>query len=107
MRLFKGAEEPGRRMSNAAQNLEMKPVEASAQADALDSIPWLPCTLTLEIPVIGFTIGDLLSLSPGSIVETACHHTSDVPLRVNQLLIGWTEFDVIGDRLAVRITEQA
>jgi hypothetical protein len=26
---------------------------------------------------------------------------------VNQLLIGWTEFEVIGDRLAVRITEQA
>jgi flagellar motor switch/type III secretory pathway protein FliN len=46
-------------------------------------------------------------LAKGSIVETACHHTSDVPLRVNQLLIGWTEFEVIGDRLAVRITDQA
>ncbi|HUH62281.1 MAG TPA: FliM/FliN family flagellar motor C-terminal domain-containing protein, partial [Terracidiphilus sp.] len=60
-----------------------------------------------EIPVVRFTIGDLLSLKKGSIVETACHHTSDLPLRVNQLLIGWTEFDVIGDRLAVRVTEQA
>jgi flagellar motor switch/type III secretory pathway protein FliN len=29
-----------------------------------------------------------------------------VPLRVNQLLIGWTEFEVVEDRLAVRITEQ-
>jgi flagellar motor switch/type III secretory pathway protein FliN len=48
-----------------------------------------------------------LQLAPGSIVETACHHTSDVPLRVNQLLIGWTEFDVIDERLAVRITDQA
>jgi flagellar motor switch/type III secretory pathway protein FliN len=46
-------------------------------------------------------------LAKGSIVETACHHTSDVPLRVNQLLIGWTEFEVIGDRLAVRITDRA
>lgn len=82
-------------------------MSAAAPADALDTMPWLPCTLTLEIPVVGFTIGDLLSLKKGSIVETACHHTSDVPLRVNQLLIGWTEFDVIGDRLAVRITEQA
>ncbi len=76
-------------------------------SDLLDTMPWLPCTLTLEIPVVRFTIGDLLSLQKGSIVETACHHTSDLPLRVNQLLIGWTEFDVIGDRLAVRITEQA
>jgi flagellar motor switch/type III secretory pathway protein FliN len=76
-------------------------------ADLLETMPWLPCTLTLEIPVVRFTIGDLLALKKGSIVETACHHTSDVPLRVNHLLIGWTEFDVVGDRLAVRITEQA
>jgi flagellar motor switch/type III secretory pathway protein FliN len=75
--------------------------------DLLDSMPWLPCNLTVEIPVVRFTIENLLSLTIGSIVSTACHHTSDVPLRVNQLLIGWTEFDVIGDHLAVRITEQA
>ena len=98
-------------MTTAAQTVEPRAGEAPAQpvtpADLLDSMPWLPCTLTLEIPVVRFTIRDLLSLTKGSIVETACHHTSDVPLRVNQLLVGWTEFDVIGDRLAVRITEQA
>jgi flagellar motor switch/type III secretory pathway protein FliN len=75
--------------------------------DPLDSMPWLPCTLSLELPVVQFTIGDLLSLTKGSVVQTACHQTSDVPLRVNQLLIGWTEFEVVGDKLAVRITEQA
>ncbi|MGB6744441.1 MAG: FliM/FliN family flagellar motor C-terminal domain-containing protein [Terracidiphilus sp.] len=100
-------------MSTAAQNFEPRPTEAPAPVEApsttdlLDTMPWLPCTLSLEVPVVRFTIGDLLALTKGSIVETACHHTSDVPLRVNQLLIGWTEFDVIGDRLAVRITEQA
>ena len=100
-------------MSTAAQNLEPRPVETAAPVEAqsatdlLDTMPWLPCTLTLEVPVVRFTIGDLLALREGSIVETACHHSSDVPLRVNQLLIGWTEFDAIGDKLAVRITEQA
>lgn len=96
-------------MSTAAQKVETRTAEPGAPntCDLLDAMPWLPCTLTLEIPVVRFTIGDLLSLAKGSIVETACHHTSDIPLRVNQLLIGWTEFDVIGDRLAVRITEQA
>jgi flagellar motor switch/type III secretory pathway protein FliN len=69
-------------------------------------MPWLPCTLTVELPVARFTIGDLLALDEGSIVETACHHTSDLPLRVNRLLIGWSEFNVVGDQLAVRITEQ-
>jgi flagellar motor switch/type III secretory pathway protein FliN len=100
-------------MGNAVPNSELKPVEpllaaASASAiDPLDSMLWLPCTLSLDVPVVKFTIGDLLTLVKGSIVETACHHTSDVPLRVNQLLIGWTEFEVIGDRLAARITDQA
>lgn len=77
------------------------------ERDLLETMPDLPCMLTLELPVVRFTIAHLLKLAPGAIVETACHHTSDVPLRVNQTLIGWTEFDVIDDRLAVRITDQA
>jgi flagellar motor switch/type III secretory pathway protein FliN len=100
-------------MSTFAQNLEPKPVELAppdaggSETDRLDRMPWLPCTLSVDVPVVQFTIGDLLCLTEGSIVETACHQTSDVPLRVNNLLIGWTEFEVIGDRLAVRITDQA
>jgi flagellar motor switch protein FliN/FliY len=100
-------------MSSAAQNLKPhdnethSPVSTPIEIDPLDTIPWLPCTLSLELPVVRFTIGDLLALTKGSIVETACHHTCDIPLRVNQLLIGWTEFEVIGDRLGVRITDQA
>ncbi|HSZ16184.1 MAG: FliM/FliN family flagellar motor C-terminal domain-containing protein [Terracidiphilus sp.] len=99
-------------MSTAAQNLDMNagktpgPQAVPSRIDPLDTLPWLPCTLTLEVPVVHFTIADLLALKEGSIVETACHHTSDVPLRVNHLLIGWTEFEVVEDRLAVRITEQ-
>jgi flagellar motor switch/type III secretory pathway protein FliN len=99
-------------MSTAAHNLDINagrtpvPHSVPSQKDPLDSLPWLPCTLTLEVSVVHFTIADLLALKEGSIVETACHHTSDVPLRVNQLLIGWTEFEVVEDRLAVRITEQ-
>lgn len=100
-------------MSVAAENADTIDAETSISTsmpssnDLLDSMPWLPCTLTLELPVVRFTIADLLAMTPGSVVETACHYTSDVPLRVNGLLIGWTEFEAIGDRLAVRITEQA
>jgi flagellar motor switch/type III secretory pathway protein FliN len=100
-------------MNSAVQMLEANipeptlPAATLAGQDLLDTVPWLPCTLSLELPVVRFTIGDLLKLAKGSIVQTASHHTSDVPLRVNQLLIGWTEFEVVGDRLAVRITDQA
>jgi len=68
---------------------------------------WLPCALTLDIPLVRFTVGDLLKMTEGTIVETACHHTGDVPLRVNGQLIGWIEFEVLGEKLAVRITELA
>jgi len=99
-------------MSAAVQNLTAHPIVPAAAesssnlSDQLDSLPWLPCTLSVEVPVVRFTIGDLLGMKQGTIVETSCHHTSDLPLRVNQLLIAWTEFEVVGDRLAVRITEQ-
>ena len=69
--------------------------------------PWLKCKITLELPVVGFTIHDLLELRVGTVVETSCKATSDVPFRVNGTLIGWTEFEVIGNTLAARITELA
>ena len=72
-----------------------------------DVVPWLPCTVSLEIPLDRFTIGDLSRLTKGSVVSTACPRNSDVPLYVNGQLIGSSELEVIDDRLAVRITEIA
>ena len=49
--------------------------------------------------------GDLLDIEVGSIINT--HHASGnpVPIWVNEVRIGWAEFDVIGKHVAVRITE--
>jgi flagellar motor switch/type III secretory pathway protein FliN len=85
--------------------VEPKLAEKARELNPSESLPWLPCTLALDIPVIRFTVGDLLSLANGSIVETAYHQSSDLPLRVNGQLVGWTEFEVVGDRLAVRLTD--
>jgi flagellar motor switch/type III secretory pathway protein FliN len=103
-------------MSAPSQNLlpvasAIPPVAASngtaGDENPADLLPWLPCTVSLEIPLAHFTIGDLSKLGRGSIVTTTCRHLSDIPLYVNGQLIGWTEFEVIDDRLAVRITEIA
>lgn len=95
---------------NAAVQLAKQPdpttPDAKGKATA-ETYGWFPCRLSLEIPVSRFTVGDLLRLRPGSILTTNCHHASDIPLCANGLLIGWTEFEVIGNRLAVRITELA
>ena len=80
-------------------------IDSAPDLDAAESLPWLPCTLALDLPVINFTVADLLSLARGTIVETAYHQSSDLPLRVNGQLVGWTEFEVVGERLAVRLTD--
>jgi len=96
-------------MDAAAQRAKETPAVQTEELvkDPTEQFGWLPCQLTLEVAVSRFTVGDLLRLGKGSIVETGCPYTSDVPLRANGLLIGWTEFEVIGNRLAVRITELA
>jgi len=67
----------------------------------------LPCLLTIEIPVPGFTGGDLVRLQRGRIIATRWTVGQDVPLRVNGELIAWSEFEVVQNRLAVRLTELA
>jgi flagellar motor switch/type III secretory pathway protein FliN len=96
-------------MDTAVQRAkEAQPVaNVTAEKDPIETYGWFPCLLSLEVPACRFTVGDLLQLRPGSIVETSSHHASDIPLRANGLLIGWTEFEVIGNRVAVRITELA
>lgn len=88
-----------------------KPVERELESplpgDPLERLHWLPCTLTLELQVARFTVADLLQLGPGSIVQTGSHQTSDLPLRVNGRLMGWTEFEVVNEHLAVRLTDLA
>jgi flagellar motor switch protein FliN/FliY len=75
--------------------------------ESWDQFAWLPCSLTLDLPIPGFTIGDLLRMESGTVLNSQWNQTADIPLRVNGELVGWTEFEVIGTTLAVRITELA
>lgn len=79
--------------------------DAPRERPPVELLPWLPCMLTLEVPVINFTVGTLLRMSSGTLVESAWHQSTDIPLRVNGLLMAWTEFEVVGERLAARITD--
>jgi len=74
--------------------------------------PWLrleplPCLLAIEISMPGFTVGDLVQLERGRIIASRWTVGQDVPLRVNGVLIAWSEFEVVENRLAVRLTELA
>jgi flagellar motor switch protein FliN/FliY len=87
--------------------LDDKPAVRNTEENVAETLPWLPCTVSVEIPLARFTIGDLSRLGQESIVTTTFRHLSDIPLYVNGQFIGWSEFEVIDDRLAVRITEIA
>ena len=65
----------------------------------------LPCILSVDLPLEHFTVRDLLQLATGSIVASENANGADVPVVVNTKLIGWAEFEVVGQKLAVRITE--
>lgn len=68
---------------------------------------WLPCVLTVDLPLRRFTVGDLLRLQVSAILETNHVNGADVPVLVNAQLIGWAEFEVVAQRIAVRVTELA
>ncbi len=93
-------------MAAAAQ-----PKPAAAIGDPLAErwprVEALPCVLTVEISVPGFTVADLVHLKRGRIIASHWTVGQDVPLRVNGELIAWSEFEIVQSRLAVRLTELA
>jgi flagellar motor switch/type III secretory pathway protein FliN len=66
---------------------------------------WLPCDISVELPVHRLSVRGLLELSVGSLVETEWKSGGDAPLRVNGWQIGWVEFEQMGESLGVRLTE--
>jgi flagellar motor switch protein FliN len=67
----------------------------------------LPCNLTVELPLPSFRVADLLKLRQGSVISTHWALGRDVPLRINGTVVGWSELEVVNNRLAVRLTELA
>ena len=94
--------------ANSQQNAELELAHSRGvgveTGDPLLRAQMLPCRLVLETPVIDFTVGTLMQLTPGSIVETAAQHNEDLLLHVNGQVVGTVKFDVTRDWLAVRLT---
>lgn len=99
-------------MANASSGATAHPVvlppgPKADQPDPLARAYDLPCTVVLEMPTVDFSVGSLLKLRPGSIVLTASQQNEDLSLKVNGQLVGTVEVDVVGNRLAVRLTGMA
>ncbi len=63
----------------------------------------LPCDLSVDLELPGYKVSDLLKLGPGMILDSIWPVRKSVPLRVNGTVIGWGEFELAGEKLAVRV----
>jgi flagellar motor switch protein FliM len=64
----------------------------------------LPLQLDLRVPLPSFRVHHLLSLEKGQVIESAWPHTEDLPLWSGGVHLVWTEFEVVDQKLAVRVT---
>ncbi len=88
-------------------------IHGSVQDGASEELPRdkrldrLPMQLDVMVKVRSFRVEDLLAIEKGSIVETMHEHSQDVPVRCGGALLAWAEFEVLEQKLAVRMTRLA
>jgi flagellar motor switch protein FliM len=82
-----------------------KPTQDEHTINLWKEVQYLTCQLKVELPVMSFTVRDLLQLAKGSVVDTHCKQVSNLPLVINEQDIALVEFELLGDRLAVRLME--
>ncbi len=89
-------------MAEAAIAIKSETENSSeAWAQALN----LPCRLSVDMPMPQFTVADMLRLQKNSVVKSQWRVGTDVPVRVNGRLIAHAEFEVVGNHLALRLTD--
>ncbi len=67
----------------------------------------LPVELDVAVPVRNFRVRNLLTLEAGTVIETQWPHGEDMPLTAGQVQLAWSEFEVVDEQLAVRVTRLA
>jgi flagellar motor switch protein FliM len=82
-----------------------KQIPVAIPEELWDEAGWLACLFSVDLPVKRFTVRDLLQLDAGTVLETKIADSADVPVVVNGKVIGWAEFEMSGQKLAVRMTE--
>jgi flagellar motor switch/type III secretory pathway protein FliN len=51
-----------------------------------------------------FRVRNLLALKEGQVIESLSPVTDDVPVKVGQAHLGWSEFEVLQQKMALRLT---
>jgi flagellar motor switch/type III secretory pathway protein FliN len=79
-----------------------------SDAGALNvNVAQIPVEIDVTIPIRNFRVRNLLALSSEQVIGTEWLEGEDLPLGARGAQLAWTEFEVIDQKLAVRITRLA
>ena len=67
----------------------------------------IPIEIDVAVPVRNFRVRNLLALTTGQLIETQWLDGADLPLAARGAQLAWVEFEVIEQKLAVRIARLA
>lgn len=106
-------EAPAQEQASEEEKVPLKPLKDGGSSGALtasgeidiSALMDVPVTLSVEIGKKRMPINDLVSLTPGSIVELDKEHSAPLDLLVNGTLIARGEVVVIGKRFGLRLVD--
>lgn len=91
-----------------AQSLVATPNETQYEeeptAEVHGPLTLLPVELDVSVPVRDFRVRNLLALEPGHVIESQWNNGDDLPIASGAVQLAWSEFEVLENDLAVRIT---
>jgi flagellar motor switch protein FliN len=64
----------------------------------------LPVEVDVSIPIRKFRVRNLLALAVGGVISSQWGQGQDMPLAARGAQLAWAEFEVIDQKLAVRVT---
>ncbi|HTV59220.1 MAG TPA: FliM/FliN family flagellar motor switch protein [Verrucomicrobiae bacterium] len=64
-------------------------------------------TASVDVPVVGLTVRELFRLEKGSLVVSVQQSGANAPVKIGETILGWGEFYVVDDALALRVVELA
>jgi flagellar motor switch protein FliM len=77
------------------------------QHEAWPTLSRMQVNLKVCIALDRIKVRDLLQLQQGQVLESGWSHTHDVPLSAGEVRVAWSEFEVSGQKIGVRLTQVA
>ncbi len=89
----------GKAASERMRNIEQHPHWVA--------IARMPVVLVACVPLAGFKVRDLLQLEGGQMIRSEWSTAEDIPVKIGRVQLAWSEFEVVEESMAMRLTRLA